>query len=124
MSVGMDLPAAVTDDRLIGVGQRVTVPTGLAVAVPEGFEIQIRPRSGLARDHGIVVANTPGTVDPDYRGEVMVLLVNLGQEDFTVRRGMRIAQMIVGPVVRADLKVVEELPETGRGRGGFGHTGV
>ncbi|UCF30071.1 MAG: dUTP diphosphatase [bacterium] len=124
MSVGMDLPAAVMRETVIDVGQRIPVPTGLAVAVPMGYEIQIRPRSGLARDHGIMIANTPGTVDPDYRGEVMVLVINLGERAFTVKRGMRIAQMVVVPTVRADLKVVEDLPGTERGEGGFGHTGV
>lgn len=124
MSVGMDLPAAVSDDIVVDTGERELIPTGLAVAVPGGYEIQVRPRSGLARDHGIMIANAPGTVDPDYRGEVMVLVINLGKESFTIRRGMRIAQMVVVPAVRAELKVVKELPDSGRGAGGFGHTGM
>lgn len=122
-ATGMDLAAAVSADEVIAPGQRLLVPTGIQVAVPEGYEGQVRPRSGLASRNGIVVANSPGTVDPDYRGEVKVILHNLGSEEFVVRRGMRIAQLVVAPVARAVLRVVEALPPTRRGEGGFGHTG-
>ena len=122
-SVGMDLAAAVEDDLIIEPGRSVLVPTGLSMAVPEGYEAQIRPRSGLALDHGITIPNSPGTVDPDYRGEVKVIVHNLGVSPFRVTRGMRIAQMVIVPAVQAELKVVDELPPTGRGEGGFGHSG-
>jgi len=121
---GFDLPAAVEGDLEIGPGEFVMVPTGLFMAIPPGYEGQVRPRSGLAAKHGVTVLNTPGTVDSDYRGEVRVILINHGRESFTIRRGDRIAQMIIAPVAQADLSEVEELPETGRGEGGFGHTGV
>lgn len=104
-------------------GERALVPTGLAMALPEGFEAQVRPRSGLAAKNGVTVLNTPGTVDADYRGEVAVILINLGQEAFTIRRGERIAQMVIAPVTQAALAVVAELGETARGAGGFGSTG-
>ena len=122
-SVGMDLAAAVEEDLVIEPGQICLVPTGLMIAVPDGYEAQIRPRSGLALDHGITVPNSPGTVDPDYRGEVKVILLNLGSEPFRVNRGMRIAQMVIAPVVQAVLSIVDELPPTERGKGGFGHSG-
>jgi len=99
------------------------VPTGLSIALPEGYEAQVRPRSGLAAKHGVTVLNTPGTIDADYRGEIGVLLINHGAESFTIRRGERIAQMIIAPVARAELVAVTELPSTARGSGGFGSTG-
>ena len=123
-AAGMDLPAAVEADLILKPGERALVPTGLAIALPEGFEAQVRPRSGLAARNGVTVLNSPGTVDADYRGEVKVILANLGPEPFTVTRGMRIAQMIVAPVSRAALEEVEALPETTRGAGGFGSTGT
>jgi len=124
LSAGMDVRAAIEEDVVVLPGERALVPTGMQIAVPRGFEAQVRPRSGLALKHGLMVANTPGTVDPDYRGEVMVILINLGSEPFTVTRGMRIAQMVLAPVRMADLQQVDELPETGRGSGGFGSSGV
>ena len=105
-------------------GKRMMVPTGMAIALPEGFEAQVRPRSGLAAKQGVTVLNTPGTVDCDYRGEVKVILVNLGDEPVTIERGMRIAQMVIAPVTRARLHKVETLDETERGAGGFGSTGT
>jgi len=123
-SVGMDLAAAVQSDLVIEPGQTDLVPTGLMIAVPEGYEAQIRPRSGLALEYGITVPNSPGTVDPDYRGEIKVILLNLGSEPFRVGRGMRIAQMVIVPAVQASIRVVEELPPTERGEGGFGHSGT
>jgi len=128
-AAGMDLRASLhAEDRAAGIKLpalgRVLVPTGLAMAIPPGFEGQIRPRSGLAARHGITQLNTPGTVDSDYRGEVMVLMVNLGATTFVVRHGERIAQMVVAPVVQARLARVETLPGTARGAGGFGSTGT
>ena len=125
-AAGMDIPAAVAEDAplTIAPGERVAVPTGLAFAVPEGHEMQIRPRSGLAAKSGLTVANAPGTVDSDYRGEVMVLLVNLGADPVEVTRGMRVAQMVFAPVSRAALRRVDSLDGTERGAGGFGSTGV
>lgn len=123
-AAGMDLPAAVEADLILKPGERALVPTGLAIALPEGFEAQVRPRSGLAARNGVTVLNSPGTVDADYRGEVKVILANMGAEPFTVTRGMRIAQMIVAPVSRAMLQEVRSLPETARGAGGFGSTGT
>lgn len=124
-SAGMDLRAAVGADApmTLAPGERALVPTGLTIALPAGFEAQIRPRSGLAFKHGITCLNTPGTVDADYRGEVKVLLINLGQESFTVQRGERIAQMVIAPVTQASWDVVTALSETVRGAGGFGSTG-
>ena len=122
-AAGMDLHAAVTADLTIASGGIATVPCGFAMAVPPGHEAQVRPRSGLAAKHGISIVNTPGTIDPDYRGEVKVILVNHGPEAFAVTRGMRIAQMLVLPVPRVVWKEVSELPPTVRGEGGFGHTG-
>lgn len=120
---GMDLRADVEAEVVIAPLGRALVPTGISVAIPPGFEGQVRPRSGLAARAGVTCLNTPGTIDADYRGEIRVILVNLGAEPFTVRRGDRIAQLIVAPVVRARLRVVPELPPTARGEGGFGHTG-
>ena len=124
-AAGMDLRAAVADDTPITLrpGDRQAVPTGLAMAIPPGFEGQVRPRSGLALRHGITCLNAPGTVDADYRGEVMVILVNLGPEDFVIRRGERIAQLLVSPVMQASWREVESLDQTARGAGGFGSTG-
>ena len=122
-AAGMDLRAAVTDPLTLAPGQRTAVPTGLVFAVPQGFEAQIRPRSGLAIKHGITCLNTPGTIDSDYRGEVKVILINLGQEAFVIERGDRIAQIIIAPVVQAELLEVETLDLTLRGLGGFGSTG-
>ena len=123
-AAGMDIVAAVTEDLVLAPGGRSAVPTGLSMAVPAGHEVQVRPRSGLALRHGVTVANAPGTIDSDYRGEVKILLVNLGDADFTVSRGMRIAQIVLAPVTRAAPKLVEELDDTARGSGGFGSTGL
>lgn len=122
-SAGMDLRAAVQEDLTIAPGGRALVPTGMRIAVPPGYEAQVRPRSGLALRHGITLLNTPGTIDADYRGPVGVIMANLGAEPFVIRRGDRIAQLVITPVVRAALEVVPELPDTARGEGGFGHTG-
>lgn len=123
-AAGMDLCAAVGADVVIAPGARALVPTGLAVALPEGFEAQIRPRSGLALKHGIAVLNSPGTIDADYRGEVQIIIANLGAEPFTVTRGMRIAQMVVAAYSRVEWQAVEKLPDSARGMGGFGSTGI
>jgi dUTP pyrophosphatase len=122
-SAGLDLRAAVAADVTIPPGGRALVPAGVALAIPEGFEGQVRPRSGLALRHGVTCLNSPGTIDSDYRGEVCVILANLGAEPFTVRRGDRIAQLVVSPVSRAVPRLVAELPPTARGEGGFGSTG-
>jgi dUTP pyrophosphatase len=122
-AAGMDLPAAVAEPLTLAPGARALVPTGWAAAIPEGFEGQVRPRSGLALKHGVTVLNAPGTVDADYRGELKVLLVNHGPEDFVVRRGDRIAQLVISPVVRAELREATSLDETARGAGGYGSTG-
>ena len=124
-AAGMDLRAAVPEDAplILRTGDRHAVPTGLAMAIPPGFEGQVRPRSGLALRHGVTCLNSPGTIDADYRGEISVLLVNLGDAPFVVRRGERIAQMIVAPVAQAELVKVAALPSTERGDGGFGSTG-
>lgn len=122
-AAGMDLLAAVQSSVTIAPGQRVLVPTGLRVALPPGHELQIRPRSGLALKHGIVLPNSPGTVDEDYRGELQVIVMNAGAEPFTVTRGMRIAQAVLSPVVRAVWHEVATLDDTARGSGGFGSTG-
>lgn len=122
-SAGMDLHAALVEPVTLAPGERRNVPTGLAFAVPAGFEAQVRPRSGLARDHGITVLNAPGTVDSDYRGEVSVVLINLGKEPFVVSPGARIAQLVIAPVVQAELDLVDALDETARGAGGYGSTG-
>jgi dUTP pyrophosphatase len=125
-AAGMDLRAAVEDDAPIVLkpGARVMAPTGLAFAVPPGFEAQVRPRSGLAAKAGVTCLNTPGTIDSDYRGEVKVILINLGEEDFTIRRGDRIAQLVIAPVTQASWSLVASLDETTRGAGGFGSTGA
>jgi len=123
-AAGMDLLADVTEPLELPPGGRTLIPTGLAVEIPAGFEAQVRPRSGLALRHGVTLLNSPGTIDADYRGEVMVLMVNLGDAPYVVRRGERIAQMIVAPVTRAELREAETLSESNRGAGGFGHTGV
>ena len=123
-SAGMDLAAAVDSDLVLRPGERRLIPTGICIALPEGFEAQVRPRSGLALRNGITVLNSPGTIDADYRGEVGVILANLGEDDFTVSRGMRIAQMVVAPVSRVAWHAVEDLPESERGSGGFGSTGT
>jgi len=125
-AAGLDLMAAVPDSEpmTLAAGQYALVPTGLAIALPPGHEAQVRPRSGLARNHGVTVLNAPGTVDADYRGEVQVLLINHGNEPFTITRGVRIAQLVVGQVARATLREVETLDETVRGAGGFGSTGT
>ena len=122
-AVGMDLHAAVTAEVVVAPGAVSGIPCGFAMALPPGYEAQIRPRSGLAAKNGISLINTPGTIDPDYRGEVKVLLINLGREPFKVARGMRIAQMVVMPVPRVSWTEVAELPPSERGAGGFGHTG-
>lgn len=122
-AAGMDVAAAVDRSVILGAGERLAIPTGFAMAVPAGYEAQIRPRSGLALKHGVTVANAPGTIDSDYRGEVAILLVNLGAQDFTIERGMRIAQMVVAPVTQVTPVATESLPDTGRGDGGFGSTG-
>lgn len=123
-AAGMDVCAACAGDVTLIPGEITLIPCGFYMAVPEGHEAQIRPRSGLALKHGIVLPNSPGTVDADYRGEVCVILGNIGPEPFVVRRGMRIAQMVIAPVTRAQVTEVESLPGTQRGAGGFGHTGV
>jgi len=122
-AAGMDLRAAVAADLVLMPGARALVPTGIAIALPPGYEAQVRPRSGLALRHGITGLNSPGTIDADYRGEIQVLLVNHAKEPFTVTRGMRIAQMIVAPVVRGRWREVDALPSSERGAGGFGSTG-
>ncbi len=125
-AAGMDLRAAVPADQpmILSPGKRALVPTGFIFEIPAGYEAQIRPRSGLAFKHGITCLNTPGTIDSDYRGEVKVLLVNLGDEDFVIERGMRIAQMVIAPVTQVSVHEVHETSETARGAGGFGSTGV
>jgi dUTP pyrophosphatase len=123
-SAGLDLAAAVGESVVIPPGGRALIPTGFAIALPPGAEGQVRPRSGLAVEFGVTVLNAPGTIDADYRGEVQVLLVNHGTEPFTVTRCMRVAQLVVAPVVAAVLEEVEQLDETGRGAGGFGSTGI
>jgi dUTP pyrophosphatase len=123
-AAGMDLCAAVAEDVEIAPGQIRLIPCGFYMAVPAGYEAQVRARSGLAAKHGIVVANAPGTIDSDYRGEVCVILGNIGTAAFTVKRGMRIAQMVIAPVTRVDVAEVDRLDQTSRGEGGFGHTGM
>lgn len=122
-AAGVDLYAAVDADVFIGPGEWRLVPTGVAVAIPEGYEAQVRPRSGLALKHGIGMMNAPGTIDADYRGEIGVILFNFGKEPFVIHRGDRIAQMVFARVFKAGFKTVESLGETRRGSGGFGHTG-
>jgi dUTP pyrophosphatase len=122
-AAGLDLASAAEEPIAIAAGARAVVPTGLAFEIPHGFEGQVRPRSGLARKHGVTVTNAPGTIDSDYRGEVQVLLVNLGAVEYVVQPGDRIAQLVIAPVVIAELEEVASLSETERGDGGFGHTG-
>ena len=123
-AAGLDLLADVDEPVGLAPGARVLVPTGIAIELPPGFEAQVRPRSGLALRHGVTLLNSPGTIDADYRGEIQVLLINLGDQLYTVQRGDRVAQMIVAPVVRAELRQVDTLNDSHRGPGGFGHTGV
>ena len=123
-SAGVDLAAAVTSEIALAPGERKAVPTGIALALPEGYEGQIRPRSGLALTHGITILNSPGTIDADYRGEIKVILINFGEFDFCVEPKSRIAQLIVAPVMQIRWDEVDSLPETARGDGGFGSTGL
>jgi len=125
-AAGADICANFPDraDLTLGAGQRALIPTGLQMAVPDGFEVQVRPRSGLALKHGIALVNSPGTIDSDYRGPVGVIVINHGDADFTVSHGMRIAQIVVAPVTQATITVVQDLDETARGQGGFGSTGT
>ena len=123
-AAGLDLAAAIDADIILNPGARHSIATGLAMAIPTGFEGQVRPRSGLAAKHGVTVANSPGTIDADYRGEVLVILINLGNAPMTISRGMRIAQLIIAPVCQADIALVDDLDNTERGKGGFGSTGV
>jgi dUTP diphosphatase len=122
-AAGMDLSAAIAEPIVLEPGSRRLVPCGFAVAIPEGYEGQIRPRSGLANRHGVTILNAPGTIDSDYRGELKALLVNLGADAFIVSPGLRIAQLVVAPVAHVEWELVDELPDTARGDGGFGHTG-
>lgn len=123
-SAGMDLLAAVVEPKTLNPRERTLIPTGIAIALPDGYEAQIRPRSGLALKHGITLVNTPGTIDADYRGEIGVIVINHSAEPFMIERGMRIAQMVIAPYTRAAFAEVEELPESVRGTGGFGSTGT
>jgi dUTP pyrophosphatase len=124
LSAGVDLQAAITDPVVLRPEQRLLVPTGICIALPDTFEAQIRPRSGLALKNGVTCLNTPGTIDADYRGEIKVLLINHGQDPFTITRGMRIAQMVLAPVIRFAWEPCAELPDSERGEGGFGSTGT
>ena len=123
-AAGMDICAAIKTDLILEKGTIALIPSGFAIAIPEGFEVQIRPRSGLAVKHGIGIINSPGTIDSDYRGEVKIAVINLGKKNYTFRRGDRIAQMVVKRAYQARLKIVEQLDETDRNTGGFGHTGL
>ena len=123
-SSGMDLGANIDGNLIIEPGKTVIIPTGLALSIPKGYEAQIRPRSGLAAKNKISVLNTPGTIDADYRGEIKVILINLGSEPFKIEKGLRIAQMVICPIVKAQLEEVDDLNETERGDGGFGSTGI
>jgi len=123
LAAGLDLRAAVSAPVILAPGERALIPTGIRIALPPGTEGQVRPRSGLALRHGISMVNTPGTIDADYRGEVGVILINLGQEAFTVNRGERIAQLVIAPVLHAEIEELASLDGTERGEGGFGHTG-
>lgn len=123
-AAGYDLCADLHESKILGVGQRALIPTGISIALPEGYEAQVRPRSGLALKNGLTVLNSPGTIDADYRGEIQVIMANLGQEPFEIIPGMRIAQMIIAPVSAPELVCVESLPETTRSAGGFGSTGM
>jgi len=121
---GMDLVAAVQHDTPLLPGKRILVPTGVSISLPKGLEAQIRPRSGLALKHGITLLNTPGTIDSDYRGEIQIIMIHLGEEAFVIKRGLRIAQMIISQYVTANFKIVDELDVTLRNKEGFGHTGI
>jgi dUTP pyrophosphatase len=123
-SSGMDISAGVKEDVVIAPGEIVLIPTGYAIAIPQGFEVQVRPRSGLAVKHGIGLINSPGTIDSDYRGEVKIAIINHGSKPFTIKRGDRIAQLVVQRIYQADVKLAERLDRTSRDTGGFGHTGV
>ena len=123
-SSGMDIAAYIEQEITINSGDKVLIPTGFSLSIPQGYEVQIRPRSGLAAKKSITVLNTPGTIDADYRGEIKVILINLGKDKFIVKRGERVAQMVVCPVIQAQLEEVQELPATDRGAGGFGSTGA
>ena len=123
-SSGMDIAASIKENIEINPGEKSIIPTGLILSIPKGFEVQIRPRSGLAAKKGISVLNTPGTIDADYRGEIKVILINLGKENFIVENGLRIAQMVVCPIVQANFEEVKDLDKTTRGEGGFGSTGT
>lgn len=123
-AAGADVRAFIKEEKILSPGTSCLIPTGLKFAIPEGFEIQVRPRSGLALKHQVTVLNTPGTVDADYRGELGVILINHGKEDFIIQPGMRIAQIVLASVVQADFVLSNKLAETARGAGGFGHTGV
>lgn len=123
-AAGMDLYADVREDVILNPGEIKLISTGIHIALPEGYEAQIRPRSGLALKHGITMVNTPGTIDSDYRGLISLILTNLGKEAYVIKRGARIAQMILGEVIRAEFELVQELNDTARAHGGFGHTGV
>ncbi len=122
-AAGLDLYAAVDEAEVLAKGEIKLIPTGLKIALPEGYEAQIRPRSGLAFKHGISLVNTPGTIDADYRGEIKIIMINFGDADFVINRGERIAQMVVNQIEQIDWEVTETLDETTRGAGGFGHTG-
>jgi dUTP pyrophosphatase len=123
-SSGMDISAYLDNNINIKPGDKAMIPTGFSLSIPEGYEVQIRPRSGLAAKKSITVLNTPGTIDADYRGEIKVILINLGKESFIVENGMRMAQMVVCPVIKAELETISELSETSRGKDGFGSTGT
>lgn len=123
-SAGMDLRAAIAEPLVLGPGERALIPSGIRIALPPGTEGQVRPRSGLAIRHGISMVNSPGTIDADYRGEIKVILINYGQEPFTIERGDRVAQLVVGPVCRVAWEQLDALDDTPRGSGGFGHTGA
>lgn len=121
---GMDLSAAVREDLILGPGEIKLVPTGISVNIPQGYEAQIRPRSGLALKHGITMVNTPGTIDSDYRGVISLILTNLGPEPYVIKRGVRLAQMVIHEIARAEIEVVDSLEDTVRSESGFGHTGI
>ncbi|PKM53979.1 Deoxyuridine 5'-triphosphate nucleotidohydrolase [Petrocella atlantisensis] len=123
-AAGLDLFAAVVEDVVLKKGEIKLVPTGLKIALPDSYEAQIRPRSGLAFKHGISLVNTPGTIDADYRGEIKIIMINFGEEDFTIRRGDRIAQMVINRIEQINWALTDTLEETTRGTGGFGHTGM
>ncbi len=123
-AAGLDIHAFLDGDMVIAPGQRRLIPTGLTVAIPDGFEIQVRPRSGLAMRDGVTLVNTPGTIDADYRGEIGILMINHGEKPISIRNGQRIAQLVVSKVFKAELEEVDELPPSGRQEGGFGHTGI